>query len=72
MKNKRLNKRDSITVCFNMNGHSFKMFKVIQMGKDGVIDLKITDFYNCIALSTKQTFLDDNDCLVADGDVSYT
>lgn len=53
MMNKRLNKRDSITVCFNMNGHSFKMFKVIQMGKDGVIDLKITDFYNCIALSTK-------------------
>ena len=71
MMNKRLNKRDSITVCFNMNGHSFKMFKVIQMGKDGVIDLKITDFYNCIALSTKQTFLDDNDCLVADGDVTF-
>lgn len=71
MMNRRLNKRDSITVCFNMNGHSFKMFKVIQMGKDGVIDLKITDFYNGIVLSTKQSFLDDNDCLVADGEVTF-
>ena len=51
----RLDNRDKLTVCFCMNGHTFRMFSIIQMGKNGSIDLKITDFYEEIAISTKAT-----------------
>lgn len=63
----QLDKRDKLTVCFNMAGHSFPIFSVIQMGANGIVDLKITDFYNEVALyvnansTTEEGFLKDSD-----------
>ena len=41
-----MNKGEKIKVYFKMNGRYYGLFNVIQMGKDGIVDLKITDYYN--------------------------
>lgn len=38
-----MNKGEKIKVYFKMNGRYYGLFNVIQMGKDGIVDLKITD-----------------------------
>lgn len=48
-----MNKGEKVKVYFKMNGRYYRLFNVIQMGKDGVVDLKITDFYNNLAILSK-------------------
>lgn len=48
-----MRKEEKIKVYFKMNGRHYKLFNVIQMGKDGLIDLKITDYFNNLILLNK-------------------
>lgn len=50
-----MNKGEKIKVYFKMNGRYYGLFNVIQMGKDGIVDLKITDYYNNMAILSKNT-----------------
>ena len=38
-----------------MNGRYYGLFNVIQMGKDGIVDLKITDYYNGMVIVSKNS-----------------
>lgn len=37
-----------------MNGRCYGLFNVIQMGENGDVDLKITDYYNGFIISSKK------------------
>ena len=37
---------------FKMNGRCYGLFNIIQMGTNGIVDLKITDYYNGLAIIT--------------------
>ena len=50
-----MNKGEKIKVYFKMNGRCYGLFNVIQMGKDGIVDLKITDYYNNVVIVSKNT-----------------
>lgn len=50
-----MNKGEKIKVYFKMNSHCYGLFNVIQMGKDGIVDLKITDYYNNVVTVSKTT-----------------
>lgn len=36
-----------------MDGRCYGLFNVIQMGKDGIVDLKITDYYSVMVIVSK-------------------
>ncbi len=38
-----------------MNGRHYGLFNVIQMGKDGIVDIKITDYYSNLVIVSKST-----------------
>lgn len=38
-----------------MDGRYYGLFNVIQMGKDGIVDLKITDYYNNLIIVSKKS-----------------
>ena len=40
-----MNKGEKVKVYFKMNGRCHGLFNIVQMGKDGIVDLKITDYY---------------------------
>lgn len=46
-----LNHRDNIEVFIKANNRYFGLFNVVQLGKNGVVDLKITDLFNKMILS---------------------
>ncbi len=50
-----MNKGEKIKVYFKMNGRYYGLFNVIQMGKDGIVDLKITDYYNGMVIVSKNS-----------------
>lgn len=50
-----MNKGEKVKVYFKMNDRCYKLFNVIQLKKDGIVDLKITDFYNNLAIITKDS-----------------
>lgn len=50
-----MNKGEKIKVYFKMDGRYYGLFNVIQMGKDGVVDLKITDYYNNVVIVSKNS-----------------
>ena len=45
-----VNTKQKLKVCFIKDGKSYLLFNIINMKKNGVIDLKITDFakYGCL------------------------
>lgn len=45
-----MDRGEKIKVYFKMNGRCYGLFNIIQMGKYGVIDLKITNYYNNVAI----------------------
>lgn len=45
-----MEKREKIDVYFKMNGLYYLLFSVIQMKDNGIVDLKITNYYNGIAI----------------------
>ena len=48
-----MNKGEKIKVYFKMNGRCYGLFNIIQMGKNGIVDLKITDYYNNVLILSK-------------------
>ena len=38
-----------------MDGRCYGLFNVIQMGKDGIVDLKITDYYSVMVIVSKNS-----------------
>lgn len=50
-----MNKGEKVKVYFKMSGRCYRLFNVIQMGKDGVVDLKITDYYNHFVIVSKNS-----------------
>lgn len=50
-----MNKGEKIKVYFKMNGRCYLLFNVIQMGENGLVDLKITDFYNNFVIFSKKS-----------------
>lgn len=48
-----MNKGEKIKVYFKMDGRYYTLFNVIQMGANGMVDLKITDFYNKLVIATE-------------------
>ncbi|QRX64155.1 hypothetical protein JS578_02530 [Dysgonomonadaceae bacterium zrk40] len=49
---------EKVKIYFKRDGRCYKLFNVIQLGKDGEVDLKITGFYNNFVEIAKST-LDD-------------
>ena len=47
-----MNRGEKIKVYFKMNGRCYGLFNIIQMGTNGIVDLKITDYYNGLAIIT--------------------
>lgn len=47
-----MDQREKLSVYFCMNNRYYLLFNIIQMGKDGEVDLKITDFYNNFIIET--------------------
>lgn len=47
-----MNRGEKIKVYFKMNSRYYGLFNIIQMGTNGIIDLKITDYYNGLAIIT--------------------
>ena len=47
-----MQKKEKIDVYFRMNNRYYLLFSVIQMKGNGVVDLKITDFYNGFVIET--------------------
>lgn len=50
-----MNKGEKIKVYFKMDGRCYGLFNVIQMGKDGIVDLKITDYYSVMVIVSKNS-----------------
>lgn len=50
-----MNKGEKIKVYFKMNGRCYPLFNVIQMGKNGLVDLKITDYYSNFIIVSKSS-----------------
>ena len=46
---------EKIKVYFKMNNRCHGLFNIIQMGKNGIVDLKITDYYNNLLILTPNT-----------------
>jgi len=53
-----MEKGEKIKVYFKMNGRCYGLFNVIQMGKNGTVDLKITDYYNNIIIKSESCNID--------------
>jgi hypothetical protein len=49
---------EKVKVYFKRDGRCYKLFNVIQLGKGGVVDLKITGFYNHFVTLAKNTLED--------------
>ena len=49
---------EKVKIYFKRDGRCYKLFSIIQLGKDGEVDLKITGFYNNFVEIAKNT-LDD-------------
>jgi hypothetical protein len=49
---------EKVKIYFKRDGRCYKLFNIIQLGKDGEVDLKITGFYNNFVEIAKST-LDD-------------
>lgn len=47
-----MNRGEKIKVYFKMNGRCYGLFNIIQMGRNGIVDLKITDYYNHFVITT--------------------
>lgn len=45
---------ETLKVYFKMDGRCYGLFNVIQMGKDGIVDLKITDYYSNVIIVSKK------------------
>lgn len=45
-----MDRGEKLKVYFKMNGRCYGLFNVIQMGANGIVDLKITDYYNGLAI----------------------
>lgn len=45
-----MNKGDKIKVFFKMNNRFYGLFNVIQLGSNGIVDLKITNYYTLMAM----------------------
>ena len=50
-----MNRGEKIKVYFKMNNRCYGLFNIIQMGKNGIVDLKITDYYNNLLILTPNT-----------------
>lgn len=46
-------KGEKVKVYFKMDNRCYRLFNIIQIGANGVIDLKITDYYNDLLIVTK-------------------
>lgn len=53
-----MEKGEKLKVYFKMNDQYYGLFNIIQMGKYGDVDLKITDYYNNIILKTECSEVD--------------
>lgn len=49
-----MKKGEKIKLYFKLNNRFFVLFNVIQMGKDGAVDLKITDYFTHVSLLSKE------------------
>ena len=45
-----MDRGEKLKVFFKMNERYYGLFNIIQMGVNGIIDLKITDYYNNLAI----------------------
>lgn len=45
-----MDRGEKLKVYFKMNGRCYGLFNVIQMGANGIVDLKITDYYPLVEL----------------------
>lgn len=61
-----MNRGEKLKVYFKMNGRCYGLFNVIQMGKNGIVDLKITDYYNNIVIMSPNTQNSDKGYLTED------
>ena len=50
-----MNRGEKFKVYFKMNNRCYGLFNIIQMGKNGIVDLKITDYYNNLLILTPNT-----------------
>ena len=50
-----MDKGNKLKVYFKMNERYYGLFNIIQMGANGLVDLKITDYYNNLAIVAKNT-----------------
>lgn len=48
-----MKKGEKIKVYFKRNGRCYKLFNIIQLGNNGDVDLKITDYYNNFIIKSK-------------------
>ena len=48
-----MNKGEKLKVYFKMNDRCYGLFNIIQMGMNGDVDLKITDYYNGLIIASK-------------------
>ena len=48
-----MDRGEKLKVFFNMNERYYGLFNLIQMGVTGVVDLKITNYYNNLGQYTK-------------------
>ena len=45
-----MDRGEKLKVYFKMNERYYGLFNIIQMGANGTVDLKITDYYNDLAI----------------------
>lgn len=45
-----MDRGDKLKVYFKMNEGYYGLFNIIQMGANGIVDLKITNYYNNLAI----------------------
>ena len=45
-----MDRGEKLKVFFKMNERYYGLFNIIQMGVNGIIDLKITNYYNNLAI----------------------
>ena len=48
-----MNRGEKLKVYFKMNERYYGLFNIIQMGTNGTVDLKITNYYNNLAIVTE-------------------
>ena len=48
-----MNRGEKVKVYLKMNGRYYGLFNIVQMGKNGIVDLKITNFYNNFIIKTE-------------------